>query len=192
MTFQYTTQQPPTKAGNRNPITSLLSSYTDVNPTLSSNAWEKRWGIGKTDYPPDTINEVRKPIIPVFVWIEKPNVIHELNIGIDNITAVWLSRIKMTGIVGTPEVILIRFKSGTGYLSVKMIHNLRHVAEEIYVMDYIGASTSIEHTPPILLDSRKSARNFRHLCVEVTDINGDPITFTNLYLNLYVETLNWQ
>lgn len=172
------------------PINRLLNVQN--NRRLTPNGWEHRWGIGRTAHPPDTIQEIRKPVKQCFMHFTAPNITTELNCDLRNITTIWLQKLKITGIVGAPDVLFLKFIDTVNSLEPHIIHNINSVSQNVIVIDVNGATTTNDFNEGIILVHLKSSFDFQNAKIQLFDINGDVALFTDCFLWMVIETMNWQ
>jgi len=180
------------KDTSQNPFLNMFHQKNKLNHTEMPTGFERRWGVGQTEHPPDTLDERRKPLMFIFLHFANDGGHAQLSYILENVTTMWLSKLRITGIVGTYDVIFLRFKGGSGNYTMRMLHNLQGVYEDVYPIMYNGATTTEVYYPPLLLGQNKSAITFSHFDVDILDINGNDVTFSDLYLQLCAECMNWQ
>ena len=183
------------------PVSNLVkqsNSYYRFNPlkrnnTTERNGFEYRWGVGRTDAPPDTVIRQRSATKPVFLKITAPNQQFSLPTGIENTTSIWLHRVKITNISGTPNVVAIKFKIGTNQIKTHTSHNIPGLSEDVrFINGTTGTAIDESWQEPVLLSHFKHAYNCKDIVISLWDDNNNQLTFNEVYIWLYFDTMNWQ
>ena len=168
---------------SQNPFMNMFHQKNKLNHTEMPTGFEKRWGVGQTEHPPDMF---------IFLHFTNSNGHAKLSYQLENVTTMWLTKLRLTGVVGTHDVLFLRFIGGSGNYTMRMLHNLQGVYEDVYPILYNGGATTEVYYPPLLLGQNKSATTFSYFETNIVDINGNDVPFNDLYLQLCAECMNWQ
>jgi len=185
-----------------------LRTRVDPVPTSSNNnlqlrGFERRAGVGEIQRTPDVPGleeqQHRVPKRPCFLYFNAAGSSAPMYTllehgGVDNVTKLEIAAIRLTGIGGAPpEVIAIRFMGGaSNSLKHKCITNFNTVPDDAIFMNVTGADTYQAFGTPLSLYQSKEAFNLTNIQTRVLDMTGAEVTYTHMYVWLFVETLNLQ
>lgn len=174
-----------------------------ANTTLQSQGFQQRAHVGKLPGQPLTVAESKKPIIPVFFQVtgaEYGFSTATLNKEIQNVVTVGLAKIVITGLQVSSNgniayALQIESSGMSNHLRAKTIHSFPNLNDHVLFFDYNFSGNLIQDYlgEPALIWQTREAGNLKDIKIALVDTNtGLPVTFTNAYLWLYVQTLNWQ
>lgn len=162
----------------------------EENQGKTNAGWEYRWGVGKTANPPRVIDEVRKPYKSIFLHFPDPNTTVKLNEKINYVTTLYIYKVKITNIGGAPDVVFLEFVDSTDAIRVDYIHNL-NISSSVLPINRVGATTVEDYSNGKVLVNFRSAKTLSNIKIKLIDINGDDVSFDDIYLWLEVETMLW-
>lgn len=195
MAFNTSLRQPTRQTEST--LSSWLTGKSLVNNQTESKGWEKRWGVGRSEHHPDVIDHERIPLMKLFLRFNAGGTSSiqqvAVNPSIDNYTTIFISKIKITGIVGVHDILALNFADSTagGHMGLFTKHNLS-LNDSVHVIDYTGATTIQTFDSPQLLSHLKSARSLTTITLSIRNQDGDAVVYDDAYIWYFVETMNWQ
>ncbi len=176
----------------------VLNNIFTTNTTRQPTGTITRAGVGSLPQQENTLYEKKIPYLPAFfrfhyeapLWPITAAVEHG---GIDNVRQVNLLSVKITGLDPTLDVIGLRFMTpSSNNLKIKNLTNVMSNPDDTYYVPGNAASILVNFSQPIVLCVSKSGFNLTSLSIALMDLNGNRVAFTDCYIWLYIETINWQ
>jgi hypothetical protein len=177
---------------------SKFNTTVPTNNQTKPGGTIKRYGVGDTLNPPDTVATTRCPVKPAFfTWTQanlngqQATIAHG---GVENVTKIDITAIKITGIVGTPDVLAIRFVSPySSSLKHQEYTSVETLPDDCTYVNISNAGTNyIQFGTPLVLFVAKDGVNLNTINVQVYDLTGAAVVYTSLYMWCMVHTMNWQ
>lgn len=165
--------------------------------------------MGQTKHTADVPNldeqQKKSPILPGFLHFTtnsaapaNPLQIQMAHGCVENVLRVEIRAIKITGLAyplggALPDIVAIRITAGgSNELKHKEYTNVTTVPDDAMFIEILGAATYINFGTPLLLYQSKDAFTLNNITSKVMDINGNPLNYTDLYMWIFIETLNYQ
>jgi hypothetical protein len=170
------------------------------NQTKAAGGIIKRYGVGDTLNPPDAVPVIRIPCRPGFFTFSGTALGGSQAIvqhgGVENVTKVEITAIKITGIVANPlpDVVALRFTTPSSVsLKHKEYTSVSTMPDDCLFVPIANTGINyIQYGTPLILYQIKDGDNINSLNLNVTDLLGNPVVYANIYIWCMVHTLNWQ
>lgn len=157
--------------------------------------------LGERRGAPLALDTIRVPTIPLYLIFKDRGGSAEVlrSCSLENITSFYLDKIHLTGIVGTPSVLLVKFNARSAkHLNAK---SLVVSYEECVFQDHQDVVIIEGNTTPIHTVSFQQAKlvnlyrkpvNIEEISVSLVTLDGDKVSYGTMILTGYLETQHWQ
>ena len=130
---------------------------------------------------------------PVFIRVDSTsNNLNRLNKKISNVTGVWVNEIRIKGLVaGADDVVYISWDNSENNVRFNNSENVVSSRYPLNIPDPTSTDTTQNFCPPRQLSCYfGECTDLHRFSFSVVDLNGAPVTYTDLYLWLTVKAKN--
>lgn len=173
-----------------------LNNTNNTSTLAKENIKGKFKGVGLLEQQPLVVQENRKPVISAFAKISFGRKA-QLD-TVENVASIGLQQIIVTGTpTGTERVYAVNFKgNGNVALANDGVHTLTNVPKGCLFLYGDGSVATLQGvfgSEPILMYQKRNPFDLRFIEVEILDTaTGLPVTFTDVFLWLLIQPINWQ
>lgn len=157
--------------------------------------------LGERRGAPLAIDTIRVPTIPLYLIFKDSGGSTEIlrSCSLENITSFYLDKIHLTGIVGTPSVLLVKFNARSAkHLNAKslVVSYEGCVFQDHQDVVIIEGNTTPIHTVSFqqakLVNLYRKPVNIEEISVSLVTLDGAKVSYDTMILTGYLETQHWQ
>ncbi len=162
---------------------------------------EKDRVLGERRGAPLAVDTTRVPTIPLYLVFKDTGGSAQVlrSCSLENITSFYIDKIHMTGLVGTPPVIAVKFNARSAkHLNAKslVVSYEGCVFQDHQDVVLIEGNTTPVHTvsfqQPKLVNLYRKPVNIEEISISVQNLDGVRVPYDTLVIMGYLETQHWQ
>jgi hypothetical protein len=162
---------------------------------------EKDRVLGERRGAPFAVDTVRVPTIPLYLVFKDTGGSAQVlrSCSLENITSFYIDKIHITGITGTPPVLVVKFNARSAkHLNAKslVVSYEACVFQDHQDVVIVEGNSSPVHTvtfqQPKMVNLYRKPVNIEEISVSLQDLNGVTVPYDTLLLTGFLETQHWQ